>query len=260
MDNNVSVRNDVVRKQRKTLTKKGKVYLETEESIDSTDLRIRSAPLSLYDAVKHIVSVPCLRQYVRALGFEKILKLNISLIPSNLAYKIVECYNVEEQTLVLKGHEIKITRDLVHDILGFPKGDLRINFAKRTSYKKIKLDLQSFWKQYYDADGKLIVKTKDRSFSTNLKDFILATNEVNDVFKLNFIILLVSTMISACKGGESNMKFLESLAQHYDSINRVDWCGLVVDSLALNKHDVKKNSRNDQYCGPITFLTVCFYF
>lgn len=66
----------------------------------------------------------------------------------------------------------------------------------------MKFDLQSFWKQYYDADGKLIVKTKDRSFSKNLKDFIVATNEVNDLFKLNFIILLVSTMISACKGGE----------------------------------------------------------
>lgn len=256
----MSVRNDVVHKQRKTLKKKGKVYLDTEECLDSTDLRTRSAPLSLYEAVKHIVSVPCLRQYVRELGFEKILNLNISLIPSNLAYKILQCYNDEQQSLVFKGHEIKITSDLVHDILGFPKGDIGIHFAKRTSYKKMKFDLQSFWKQYYDGDGKLKVKTKDRSFSTNLKDFIVATNEVNDLFKLNFIILLVSTMISSCKGGESNMKFLPSLVEHYDNINRVDWCGLVVDSLVLNKHDVKTNSRNNQYCGPITFLTVCLYF
>ncbi|PWA79650.1 ulp1 protease family, C-terminal catalytic domain-containing protein [Artemisia annua] len=206
-DNNESVRNEVVRKRRKTLKKKGKVYIDTKEDLKPTDLRTRSAP---------------------------------------------ECYNIEEKSLVLKGHEIKITRDLVHEILGFPKGDLRIHFEKRTSYKKMELNLDNFWNQYKD-----MMKTKDRSFSTNLKEFILATNEVNDVFKLNFIILLVTTMISSCKGGESNMKFLRSLAPHIDNFVGVDWCSLMMDSLAL-KHDLSKKSASNQYCGPLTFLTLVY--
>ncbi|PWA49396.1 hypothetical protein CTI12_AA482000 [Artemisia annua] len=116
-DNNESVRNEVVRKRRKTLKKKGKVYIDTKEDLKPTDLRTRSAPANLYEAVKHISSIACLRDFVAGLGFEKILNLSINIIPSNLAYKILECYNVEEKSLVLKGHEIKITRDLVHEIL-----------------------------------------------------------------------------------------------------------------------------------------------
>ncbi|PWA61019.1 hypothetical protein CTI12_AA377290 [Artemisia annua] len=169
---------------------------------------------------------------------------------SDTENEILECYNVEEKYLVLKGHEIKITRDLVHEILGFPKGDLRIHFEKRTSYKKMNLYLDNFWNQYKD-----VVKTKDRTFSTNLKDIILAINEVNDVFKLNFIILLVTTMISSCNRRESNMKFLQSLAPYIDNFVGFDWCSLMMDSLAL-KHDLSTNSASNQYCGPLTFLTI----
>jgi hypothetical protein len=164
-DRNKSARNEIVRKQRKTFTKKGKVYLSTQEHVIATDLRTSSAPVNLYEAVKHISRIPCLRDFVAELGFKKILNLNIALIPSNLAWQILTCYNEKEKSMVFNGEEIKITRDLVHEILGFPKGDLGIHFAKRINYKKLNFNLESFWKQYIDENGKLIVETENRSFS-----------------------------------------------------------------------------------------------
>ncbi|GKC31516.1 hypothetical protein Tco_1038810 [Tanacetum coccineum] len=66
--------------------------------------------------------------------FGKILKLHIEVIPSNLAWDILLCYDAGNKCLLLNGDRVDITRDLVFEIFGFPKGDLEISFVKRSNY------------------------------------------------------------------------------------------------------------------------------
>ncbi|PWA67557.1 phospholipase-like protein [Artemisia annua] len=213
-------------------------------------------------ATRHISNNPSLKSYVERMGFGKILKLRIEIIPSNLAWSILSCYEVGNRCLVLNGQRVEITKGLVYEVLGFPSGSLEIEFAKRTNDKNLKYLglMETFWKQFGMKD---VVGEKDnpkmkRSYSTKLKDFILKRKTIDDTFKLNFIILLVTTMICASKGGESNMKFLPTIKEHYDNLHMYDWCGLVLKSLDQNPPELANNSAKNQYCGPLTFLTLVY--
>ncbi|GJT59641.1 hypothetical protein Tco_1003174 [Tanacetum coccineum] len=172
---------DVKKKERIKRKRKGKVYLDSDDELYKTDLSTRSSLQTFSQAAYHILSTSSLRAFVQRMKFGKTLKLHIEVIPANLAWNILSCYNVGNKCLLLNGDRIDITRDLVFEIYGFPKGDLEISFVKRSNYNHLGNCYPSlmdcFWSQFE------LKKIKDSEvgvakFETN--DMLLLENEEND--------------------------------------------------------------------------------
>ncbi|GJR36024.1 hypothetical protein Tco_1211708 [Tanacetum coccineum] len=129
---------DVKKKERIKQKRKGKVYLDSDDELYKTGLSTRSSLQTFSQAAYHILSTSSLRAFVQRMKFGKTLKLHIEVIPANLAWNILSCYNVGNKCLLLNGDRIDITRDLVFEIYGFPKGDLEISFVKRWLFQRTK--------------------------------------------------------------------------------------------------------------------------
>ena len=59
-------------------------------------------------------------EWVKTARFGSLLNFEWGEIPQRLAYKVLEAFNEKECMLVLQRGNIKITDQLVHDILGLP--------------------------------------------------------------------------------------------------------------------------------------------
>ncbi|GJX51764.1 hypothetical protein Tco_0278609 [Tanacetum coccineum] len=146
---------DIEEAQKKEMIKqkrKGKVYLDSDDILDKTDLSTISSPQTFSQSTYHILSTACLKAFVEKMKLGKILKLRIKVIPSNIAWNILSCYDVGNKCLLLNGDRVDITRLLVFEIFGFPKGDLEISFVKRSNYDRLGNCypglIDCFWSQF----------------------------------------------------------------------------------------------------------------
>ncbi|KAL4581967.1 hypothetical protein LXL04_006501 [Taraxacum kok-saghyz] len=133
--------------------KKGKHTVPEEEEKKSKkeyptgNRRLPMTPGRMTEAVKSLSMVQ--QQCVIRMGFESFLKLEIADVPTKLLYKLVDCYDPSTNQLVLNEGSIEMTKQLIHEVLGLPKGGLLIREleACEDSTKTI-----SEWKSQYKND------------------------------------------------------------------------------------------------------------
>ncbi|KAL8252077.1 hypothetical protein R6Q59_035770 [Mikania micrantha] len=132
----------------------------------------------------------------------------------------------------------------VHEVLGFPMGHKKIQ-RKRVSNYDTPLALQ--WKKHSRNSLKPI----------DIANRIKETTTADRMFQVDFIVLMVTTMISAMSSNTINREFLTSLSEDFVS-KEFDWCEYVVYSLKKCKEDWDPTNVNSYFTGPLTFLMLLY--
>lgn len=238
-------KNDILSKdKKKNDAKKGKGK-RVAGDIDYPQLRTRTNPFTLVDACCKMNEAQ--RNAVKDLGFEHILALGITEVPSRMAYWVVNCFEPRSCELVLEsGRRIHIEPQDVHRVFGFPMGKIKIDRVKR------------------DAKCKLLVEWMDifglRKSTIGQRDVVDKMLEEEDGgvwFKRHFMVLLVSSLMEHTSHGYVLPNIMPYL-QDVEKIRDMDWCKYALKCLVENKRTWEKE-KHKAFLGSALFLTVRYF-
>ncbi|KVI05140.1 hypothetical protein Ccrd_016529 [Cynara cardunculus var. scolymus] len=206
-------------------------------------LRTRTSPKTLFLAI-HSLSTSQ-RQCVEEMGFGKILDMKVDGIPSKLGFYVVDRFDEKKMEIRLENGSIKITKDLIHDMLGVPNGGVELHSLQGTETDDTIL---KEWKKQY---GKTLIRPAD------VMREIIVSEDAGLNFKLNFLILISNTMAEGMKMGICNLNILSYIRED-TVIHDLDWCSYIWDCLKVSKLGWKRDADISFYTGPLTFLTLLY--
>lgn len=227
-----------VEKKRIRKSKSGAVGSENGENTGK--IRARAPPLLLYNVMKALTDEQ--KKSLRDIGFGCMEKFDISDIPTTLGLKVVESFDHVSCSMNIDGEQMEITRHTIHDVLGVPMGDRKINALKAA---KMRDAVTSEWRQQFPVN-------KKRIYPNNVSDNMVYQKQGGKMFQLNFLVLFVTIMAEVIKCGTVNQKFLPCMT-NINEIKDMDWCGYILDCLKRTKAEWK---RGTHYNGPLVFLVV----
>ncbi|KAL2929925.1 S-antigen protein, partial [Bienertia sinuspersici] len=146
-------------------------------------LSSRMSPSSVCSVMKNLS--PSQKKAVNEIGFGSLEYLKVTQIPLQLGYWLVKHFDANSCSLVIPGGDaLTISEEDVHEVLGLPIGG-----------EEIEIDLE-----VKDMD---VVKQWKSQFSENclqvsigqLKKFLESNKKGGDMFKRNFVVLCVSTLM-----------------------------------------------------------------
>ncbi|PWA45563.1 Peptidase C48, SUMO/Sentrin/Ubl1 [Artemisia annua] len=249
--NTVAVKNK--KKPRSATNTKGKCNAETENGIekemagmDKVDqvkrVQARNPPKKLYQVITELSSRQ--KESVREIGFSELLEFKINNVPTRLSYWLLDNFDEEACCLIVNGRRIEITRDLVRNVLGVPFGDVHVDARDEADFRNA---LTRAWKAQFGSNVK-------RHYTRRLAELILSTRQGGWLFKINFLVLLFSTIGEANKCNTVNLKFLPCIKSEAD-ILQMDWCTYIIECLIKTK--IQWN-RNSHFNGPLVLLLVVY--
>ena len=127
------------------------------------------------------------RQNLIDMGFGDVLEFKISRIPTRLAFWLLEKFDEKTCTLNLPGRVIKITRELVRQLLGVPMGEVHVDARDEADHRNV---LIKKWKAQFG-------KATKRHYCTHVAKFIVDEKRSGWLFKINFLVLFFSNFAEA---------------------------------------------------------------
>ncbi|GJW21370.1 hypothetical protein Tco_0031992 [Tanacetum coccineum] len=108
-------------------------------------IKSRQCPAKLFNVVKTLSDAQ--KKDVREMGFASILKLDIVVNPLKMGYWVVDRLNPETLCLEIDNKTaLQITRQSVHDIFGFPMGNIKVEDITRAD---IRNNITREWRGQY---------------------------------------------------------------------------------------------------------------
>ncbi|PWA79851.1 hypothetical protein CTI12_AA201070 [Artemisia annua] len=140
--------------------------------------------------------------------------------PTSLGLWILQNFDVEKCSLTLSNNrKIKVTRELIHDILGIPMGDKK---------KKIKI-------------GKL-------------ENYLSSLSHGDWDFKIGFLVVFFSIFAHGNKDGSVNQRFLPSL-ENIDEVANFYWCSYCLECMHA---ELKKFKATSFFSGALLLLVLIY--
>nr|XP_043630549.1 uncharacterized protein LOC122601879 [Erigeron canadensis] len=177
---------------------------------------------------------------IKDLRFGSLINFPISSLPTMLACYVLEKFDHTECVFDVDGRVIKVTKEMVHEVFGIPIGDKKIPYRVNAnhSHKQVKK-----WKKQFNTEKPSLQE---------LYSIMIKQDKGGALFKLNFLVLFVTTMMEGIKSNSLNHKFLQYTSK-LKEVRCLDWCDFLLTCLINTKKDWK-NQR--QFSGPIMFLMV----
>ncbi|PWA79200.1 hypothetical protein CTI12_AA132050 [Artemisia annua] len=156
-------------------------------------------------------------------------------------------------SLNLKSGGIKINRETVNTIMGFPMGKEKIKYIKRVQTNNP--TIISWRNQFHRYKN-----SKETNIRvTEVVNVILDNGNTDRMFLLNFFVVL-SSCLCLPGSGVACQKILSFIPDFDDDIKKLDWCSYLLDCLKDSKKKWNKydTSGANYYCGPVTFLSLLY--
>lgn len=186
------------------------------------------------------------KQWVRISGFGPLLDFRLEKIPHKLACNVLEAFDAPTCSLELHSTEsIPITNEDVYNVLGLPIGDRILTPATGDEASNV-LRRQDLWK---DQFGKTNITT------TTVIERMKISDEADELFKLNFLMVLCNVLIERQTGSYVHREILSFNIQ-LDECNHYNWGEFLLRCLVRTKSNWKNGTVSLFYTGPIIFLTV----
>lgn len=210
-------------------------------------LRTRMSPHSLFKALNNlsVLQKNCLFD----IGFGKLYKMPCDGLAAHIGYYVVDNFDPITMTLKLQNAVIKITPQLIHDMLGIPFGG--INLFDLPFIPDDHRLLVSWFSQFPSGKAKSVRPTE-------ISEIIVNSSEAGMLFKQNFLMLFLNTMAECNNGGICNTTVLNYVDEQV-AIEDIDWCEYVYSCLHVSKVGWDRNC-SGFYIGPATFLVVSVSF
>ncbi|KAI3788399.1 hypothetical protein L2E82_01163 [Cichorium intybus] len=175
------------------------------------------------------------------MGFGSLLNMKLDVIPSKLGYNLVDIFDDEKLLFKTSEGVIKISIDLIYDLLRIPKGD--VNLEDLEEHPDAHPVIQKFQKQFKDFK-KLIKK--------DVAEKIMSTGDHGILFKLNFIVLFTNSLCKSQKSGICLTKVVNKLVGKVD-ISKVNWCNFLAYIQTVTSADDGSNKTNLKKVPAINF-------
>ncbi|MFS7936497.1 hypothetical protein Hanom_Chr05g00416281 [Helianthus anomalus] len=174
------------------------------------------------------------RNVVRKMGFGKILKLKVSDINASLAYFVVDRLDTVKMEINLGDRQIKIDKECIRKIMGVPYGGIRVGKDVEGCSDAVKV--VETWKNWY-------VKK--------------ICYEDEEMFKMDFAMLFIATMIASTKNGHTMYTMLEWFCL-LKEFKEHDWCQLIMDTIRVCKSDWDRYDCDSFFLGPLIVVVLLY--
>ncbi|KAJ9541227.1 hypothetical protein OSB04_027733 [Centaurea solstitialis] len=213
------------------------------DKIEGKSLIIRTSPKNLVTAIRTLS--PMQKKWIEDNGFGSFLFFDIAIIPSRLAYEVVEAFDNDKMVIKTSNGDIKVTTESVSEMLGLRNDGLDINDCVLDNEWNQRV---TDWRQQY---GEGSIKASDIQKK-------ISESEDNDWnFRLNFIVLFVNSMADTLKMGTVSTSILSFLPK-MDELNNINWCKYICNSARNTKYTWSNETGSSFFTGPITFLTLLY--
>lgn len=194
---------------------------------------------------------PQQKNAVKELGFESLFSLEVTTLPSSLCHWLVKNFDPYSRSIPLANERLKLTEYDVHSCLGFHfGGEQVVEVEDPRSGSAAYQELVKDWRSRMGI-------TKGGPNTTLMPARILASADGGLNFKRDFMVYMISCLISSNQTSQVNHKILNSLVD-ISKVKDFDWCSYTMRALVKNVKDWRdKPSRF--FAGPILFLVVCFF-
>uniref|UniRef100_A0A803MAT9 Uncharacterized protein n=1 Tax=Chenopodium quinoa TaxID=63459 RepID=A0A803MAT9_CHEQI len=219
------------KKVEKGLKEKQKIKLEeTKSSNEGEDLKShvygtlhsRMSPSSIVQVIEKCSENQL--KAIRAIGFGSMEFLKVTQLPLQLGLWLVHHFDANTCSLNIPDSEpFCITEEHVHQVLGLPMGGIEID---KNNFSRDKKVIQQ-WKKQFKSNS-LSIKIGE------LKEFLKEHNSAGLMFKRNFVVLCVSTLMDGKQNVNINSDILTFLSD-VDKIKDLNWCKYILDSLVKAK-------------------------
>nr|GEX83126.1 ulp1 protease family, C-terminal catalytic domain-containing protein [Tanacetum cinerariifolium] len=145
------------------------------------------------------------------------------------------------------GSMIKITRELIYDMLGIPMDDIKVKSLKEKNL------LDPFTAKWRGMVSK-IVNHENKIPILQLETFVCTLSEVDWLFDIRFLSLLFSIFGQGNKNGTINERLIQYLDETY-KIYQMDWYSYVLESLVK---ECTRFSASDKFSGPLLLLALIY--
>ncbi|KAM0039915.1 hypothetical protein Hdeb2414_s0012g00387591 [Helianthus debilis subsp. tardiflorus] len=185
-DNVIGVMFNLKKRKNKKSPKKLKNKVKAEDDLPS--IRTRTSPNKLYEAVR--VMNKWQREIIKEMGFGQFLGFHVSEVIANLGHYVVDMLDTESMKIQIGDRYIRVEKESVRKILGLPLGETRVAKKKKVEPGN---PLKEKWTHGF---AKLPISFK------NIVDKIrVDPYEDRSMFDIDFVMLLLSTMIVCTKTG-----------------------------------------------------------
>ncbi|GJU75747.1 ulp1 protease family, C-terminal catalytic domain-containing protein [Tanacetum coccineum] len=170
---------------------------------------------------------------------------NFTSTPGKLGLWIVNNYDHEEHTIkMVDGRKIKVTRELIHEILGVPMGEIKVNaLLNITSEDETTTD----WRRSTEF-------TEERINISKLDNHVCSLTETGWNFKVGFLVIFFSILAQGNKDGTVNQRFIPAL-QYIDQFKNYDWCKYILDCI---QEEIMEFKPKNNFSGPLVLLALIY--
>ncbi|KAL4561839.1 hypothetical protein LXL04_034020 [Taraxacum kok-saghyz] len=163
-------------------------------------------------------------------------------VPGAIAYYMLHKFDTTTNKINLLCGSIEMTTDLVNQIMGFPVGTILFDDLQ---YPNIDDTTYSDWQSQFDKKNAIRIN--------EIKTKILLSDEADMNFKLNFLAIMINSLIESSSHGKENYAPLKYITKE-TNIRNINWCKFLIASLRINKHTYDSSNTNSFFVGPSAFL------
>ncbi|KAI3717572.1 hypothetical protein L1987_69274 [Smallanthus sonchifolius] len=185
-------------KKRKTSTSE---TMQQHIPFTGKKLLLRCAPGNLINLLHNLTKSQ--RKVVEEIGFGKTLLLKLHTIPASLGYWLLQNYDPSTDILNDGANEYKLTTSLINEIFGIPNGETQVTqMSKPKTYDPVVKE----WRSQFDDE----MQKKQKKISvSDLVDYLKKTDDSGRMFKLNFMVVLMSIIGETMKSNTVRMERIE---------------------------------------------------
>ncbi|GKD02283.1 hypothetical protein Tco_1177257 [Tanacetum coccineum] len=170
---------------------------------------------------------------------------NFESTPGELGMWVVKSYDPETHTLRMgDGRRIKVSRELIHEILGVPMGENKVISLPSTTSEDITTTNWRYTTPF----------TEDRIHITRVDDHVSSLTANGWPFKVGFLVVFFSILAQGNKDGTVNQRFIPIL-RNIDEFQNYDWCQFILDCIKAKVMEFKPRS---YFAGPLLLLALIY--
>ncbi|GJU29697.1 hypothetical protein Tco_1173286 [Tanacetum coccineum] len=231
--------------QLKHFVEKGKeVVLNEKVKRDPVNILTRMSPSHLKNVLDSLTTQQV--NVLEELGLgEYHNNFNFTSTPGKLGLWIVNNYDHEEHTIkMVDGRKIKVTRELIHEILGVPMGEIKVNALLNTTSED---ETTTDWRRSTEF-------TEERINISKLDNHVCSLTETGWNFKVGFLVIFFSILAQGNKDGTVNQRFIPAL-QYIDQFKNYDWCKYILDCI---QEEIMEFKPKNNFSGPLVLLALIY--
>ncbi|CAI9303599.1 unnamed protein product [Lactuca saligna] len=207
-------------------------------------IQVRTSPNILYSCMHNLSKEQ--EAYISSIGMGHLLNMKVDGCASIMGHYTIRNFDADRMVLNLHHGEIPINRQVIHEMLGLPLGNVTIKFM---AYREVTEDTIIVWKKQFDDDDNIRPRV--------VQQVIMQTTRAYLLFKVNIFVLLCNTLGQSMSMGTCDMYMLSKVTKDLD-LSDINWCGYVFDCLKETKSAWTPNNKKGFYVGPIILLLVLY--